>query len=254
MAVGRAPLSALRVSGRQSRRYRFAPRRSRPLVFPIACVDYNDTTLAERPGYDPYHSERPQPHRESEASSPVPPMGERQSWSEAPHEQLVGAFRGLIQQERQAEANTYAPRPPAIIIGGELWNQVLHHASPDPLDKQRAAFYRQIHTAWEIIANEQYEVLGRGERSALYPVYEARERLFNTYKRAKERHEPRPEIITLDPQQVRILDALAEAADVPHQRGQAELEIPQYIREDEDRGFVAWGRAEIEKRRGRTSL
>jgi hypothetical protein len=216
-------------------------------------VDYNDTTLAERPGHNPYHSEgpQPQPHRESEDSPLVPPMGERQSWSEAPHEQLVMAFRGLIQQERQKEANNYAPRPPAIIIGGALWEQVLYHASPDPLDKQRAAFYRQIHTAWEIIANEQYEVLGRGERSALYPVYEARLKLSDTYIRAKERHEPRPEIIKLDPQQVKILDALAEAADVPHQRGQAEIEIPQYIREYEDRGFDARVRAEIERRRGR---
>ena len=93
--------------------------------------------------------------------------------------------------------------------------------------------------------------LGGGRGAPYIPVYEARERLFNTYKRAKERHEPRPEIITLDPLQVKILDALAEAADVPHQRGQAEIEIPQYIKEYEDRGFDAWVRAEIEKRRRR---
>ena len=194
------------------------------------------------PGPGPDYSKGDQSHSHS---------GERQRWSEAPHEQLVEAFRGLIQQERQKAPYDYAPRPPAIIIAGELWNQMLAHASPDPLDKQRAAFYRQIHTAWEIIANEQYEFLGRGERSALYPVYEARLHLFNTYTRAKEHHEPRPELITLDPLQVKILDALAEAADVPRQRGQAEIEMPQYIREYEDRGFDVWVRAEIERRRGK---
>jgi hypothetical protein len=42
--------------------------------------------------------------------------------------------------------------------------------------------------------------------------------------------EPRPELIKLDPQQVKILDALAEAAHVPHQRGHAEIEIPDNLR------------------------
>ena len=59
----------------------------------------------------------------------------------------------------------------------------------------------------------------------------------NTYTRQRPWHEPRPEIIKLDPQQVKILDALAEAADIPHQRGQAEIEIPEHIR-DYATGFI----------------
>src|SRR4029453_7265058 len=76
--------------------------------------------LAERrtPGPGPHYAEGTQSQQQRDGSPSVPPMGERQRWSEAPHEQLVGAFRGLIQQERQKVPYNYAPRPPAIIIGG----------------------------------------------------------------------------------------------------------------------------------------
>ena len=50
------------------------------------------------------------------------------------------------------------------------------------------------------------------------------------YQHALAMGEPRPEIIKLDVQQVKILDALAEAADLPHQRGRAEIEIPENLR------------------------
>jgi hypothetical protein len=54
--------------------------------------------------------------------------------------------------------------------------------------------------------------------------------------------------------QVKILDALAEAADIPHQRGQSEVAIPEHIRDyteelikhDEERR-----RAEDDRRRGK---
>jgi hypothetical protein len=158
-------------------------------------------------------------------------MGERQSWSEASHEQLVGAFRGLIQQERQKiqasefEGFSY----PAGIVRYELYKQELDRFSDDPLHKQRGEFFRQIRNAWDAIAYEHY----RQEEYGLVDLYNegaARGALVETYTRAKARNEPRPEIIKLDPLQMKILDALAEAADIPHQRGQAEISMPEKFR------------------------
>ena len=48
----------------------------------------------------------------------------------------------------------------------------------------------------------------------------ARWNLSIKHRNAKGLQDPNPELIRLDPQQVKILDALAEAADIPHQRGQ----------------------------------
>jgi hypothetical protein len=39
-----------------------------------------------------------------------------------------------------------------------------------------------------------------------------------------------PTIKLSDPRQVRMLDALTEAAGVPHQRGQTEVQIPEKLR------------------------
>jgi len=130
------------------------------------------------------------------------------------------------------------------MIKGELGKQASLHMSPDPLDKQRAAFFWQIEKAWDVIAYEHYRWEGIGEPDHV-ERHHAGLMLSDTYERAKARHEIRPEFIKLDPQQVKILDALAEAADVPHQRGQAEIEIPEHLREYEQRL-----RAEHERRRG----
>src|SRR5215211_569680 len=156
---------------------------------------------------------------------------QEQGWANRPHEDLVRAFRGLIQKGRQdilQEGRRPDSLTPAIMIREELGKQSSLHMSPDLLDKQRAAFFWQIEQAWDVIAYEHYREEGTGEPT--YDRHHAGWFLSSRYHRAVERGEPRPEIIKLDPQQVRILDALAEAADVPHQRGQAEIEIPEHLR------------------------
>jgi hypothetical protein len=74
------------------------------------------------------------------------------------------------------------------------------------------------------------------------------------YLNAKHNKEPRPELIKLDPQQVKILDALADAAGIPHQRGQTEITIPEHSRhgaEDSLREYEERLRAEDDRRRGK---
>jgi hypothetical protein len=157
---------------------------------------------------------------------------EEQGWANRPHEDLVGAFRGLIWKERQESLKDWRDAvsfTPAILIKNELGKQASLHMSPDPLDKQRAAFFQPIEDAWDVIAYEYYRVGRFGEPNHV-ERHHAGWTLSGRYQRAVALGEPRPELLTLDPQQVKILDALAEAADIPHQQGQAEIEIPERFR------------------------
>jgi hypothetical protein len=175
---------------------------------------------------------------ERERGSPRRPLtseqtaqGEEQGWANRPHEDLVRAFRGLIWKGRQEilqEGRKTTAFTPAIMINNAIRDQTSLHMSPDPSDKQRAAFFRPIQDAWYAIAYEHFRWEETGE-----PAIEqqfAEDDLSVRYQSAQVLREPRPEIIKLDPQQVKILDALAEAADIPHQRGQSELEIPEKLR------------------------
>jgi hypothetical protein len=144
----------------------------------------------------------------------------------------VHSFRNLVRQKQQEILQEGRKTPfftPAIMISHELGNQTIHDIGyPERFESQRAAFFEPISAAWDVIAYEHYI------RPGVHPFYAtrygARLRMSGTYVRAKDRQEPRPEIIKLGPLQVKILDALAEAGDVPHQRGQAEIEIPEDFR------------------------
>ena len=154
-------------------------------------------------------------------------MGERQSWSDAPHEQLVGIFRGLIWKERQTRGKDGWLQPPAAIIANALAGEATRYY---PLEEQRREYFDQLTHAWDVISYEHYQDYRSGKPSN--PQFQVGHLLSGYYRHAKARNEPRPEIITLDPLQVKILDALAEAANIPHQRGQTEIEIPEPFRSD----------------------
>jgi hypothetical protein len=149
---------------------------------------------------------------------------------------LVRAFRGLIWKERQAllnEGRKTGLFPPAIIINNAFRDQTSLWMSPDPMVQQRAAFFRPIQDAWYAIAYEHFRYEPDKYAPTGEPALEqqfAGETLSFRYQRAHVLREPRPEIIKLDPQQGKILDALAEAANIPHQRGQTEIEIPENLR------------------------
>jgi hypothetical protein len=152
---------------------------------------------------------------------------EEQSWANWSHEDLVGAFRGLLWQKRQSYGEFVPNFPPATIIRQEL----VHKEGPQIVyDPQRKEFFRKLRDAWDVIAYEHYPQWWKKPGENVYAQMDARWQLSLTYLRAKDHQESRPEIIRLDPLQVKILDALAEAADIPHQRGQAEITIPEHAR------------------------
>jgi hypothetical protein len=255
-------LRGARFSGRQSRRFKLRAFAN----WEPACPSLVDTPVYNgyaaqnhgdhvKPSVRQSMVERPQPgprpHYSEGTQSQPPPREERQRWSDAPHEQFVGAFRGLIQQERQRYGDLAHRFSPAYIVRKELKQQENFRLSIKPEHKQRAEFFKTIRQAWDAIAYEHYQ--WQPGHLSEYQI-NARWDLSIEHWNAKDRQDPNPELIRLDPMQVKILDALAEAADIPHQRGQSEVAIPEHLRDyaeesikqDEERR-----RAEDERRRGK---
>jgi hypothetical protein len=83
--------------------------------------------------------------------------------------------------------------------------------------EQRDIFFT-VRSAWDALAYEQYEP-GSREEGVAGSVLQA------YYGATRE-----PHIKLTHPMQVRVLDALTEAADVPHQRGQTDIAIPEKLR------------------------
>jgi hypothetical protein len=97
------------------------------------------------------------------------------------------------------------------MISAELFHQA--HNQPN---KEKKRFFRPIEYAWDVLAVDRCK--WNGERR-----YEALSQHLN-------REYPGETTIKLDPFQTRIIDALTEAFDIPHERGQAEIEIPEELR------------------------
>jgi hypothetical protein len=177
----------------------------------------------------------------------APSGQEQQGWQDRPHAELVEAFRSTIQHEQQALGDLAKYHSPVKIIDAAFSKQVQYIFSDNKEDQQRGGFFAQILHAWQVIAYEHY---GKGSvSSGDLDRHFASLDLCTQYQRAKARNAPQPEILTLtDPLQVRIIDAAAEAVDIPHQRGQTSFEIPQKLWDYEARLHQA---NEERRRRGR---
>jgi hypothetical protein len=175
------------------------------------------------------------------------PEQEQQTWQDRPHAELVAVFRSTIQQEQQALGDLAKYHSPVKIMDAAFRKQVQYLFSNNKEDQQRGGFFAQILHAWQIIAYEHY---GKGSvSSGDLDRHHAGLDLCTQYQRGKARNAPHPEIMTLtDPLQVRIIDAAAEAVDIPHPRGQISFEIPQTLWDYEARVQQA---NEARRRRGR---
>ncbi len=122
-----------------------------------------------------------------------------------PHEQLVKAFQELYVQTQQTEGYL----PPEVIIRSKLWMKQSNEIRRD--------FFSPLLLAWDALAYDRYE-------PGLIQEASAGETLNYHYQAS---HEP---TIKLSDPQIRIIDALAEAVGIPHQKGQTEIEIPEKLR------------------------
>jgi hypothetical protein len=81
----------------------------------------------------------------------------------------------------------------------------------------RHDFYLQLALAWDVLAYDRYKPASPEEYWAG----------INLQKYYNSNHEP---ILKLSDPQIRVIDALTEAVGIPHERGQAEIEIPKKFR------------------------
>jgi hypothetical protein len=135
-------------------------------------------------------------------------------WYDRPHGELVDAFRGYVAKQRRSYGRYADEVPPQNIIHATLWRE---QAGGD----ERRDFFQPIACAFDAIAFERYEP-GSGpedQASSMLHFYEE------------------PAVTLSDPLQVRILDALAEAVGIPHERGQAAIPIPEKLL---GRNYIKW--------------
>jgi hypothetical protein len=144
----------------------------------------------------------------------APVMQERQSSGERTHKNLVEAFRRAIQQQEQVLRGALTPER---IVRGQLDREGRSS------NKEKAEFFFHLLCAWDALAFDRYEVDAGLTGSAGYSLY--------SYFHEERRHGRDPTIKLSDPLQVKILDALTEAVDIPHQKGQAAIEIPEKLRD-----------------------
>jgi hypothetical protein len=171
------------------------------------------------------------PRQGGSADTPLAPvLGERGSRGEQSHEDLVAAFRTAIRQKQREWQERGENFSPAHIIQSELFHQAqfrfMRQQGEYAHYKQLGEFYFPILQAWDVIAYEHY---GEATDTTGPEVQHfVRVNLTDDYKRTGQ------STIRLSERQTRVLDALAEAADIPHQKGQMEIDIPENLRNYED--------------------
>jgi hypothetical protein len=124
------------------------------------------------------------------------------------HQELVAAFRAHIDHKMKWGILGDKPVPAHRQIEERL-RQVL---SNSPYRSEKERYFKPLHAAWQLITYDRLEPGTEDERSATAAILDA--------------YRDNP-VIQLNETQVRTLDAMAEAAGIPHQRGQNSLTIPE---------------------------
>jgi hypothetical protein len=156
----------------------------------------------------------------------------REAWYDRPHEELVKGFRDFIQYEQGKYLRVLGSRAsPEETIGIELSMykalsglsniNVENEEERKKNDKQEKAFWTPISAAWDVLTHARY-------KPGSIPEHDTGMHVPDHYNRTRE------PVIKLSDPQVRMLDALAEAAGIPHERGQKEIEIPERLRDYEN--------------------
>jgi hypothetical protein len=166
----------------------------------------------ERGQTNAYSSEQGGTNKESADSAP-----------RLSHEQLVKGFRDYIQQEQQKCAEFHdmgilTPHSPEAIIRSRLvfeWQTGRTSKEKEVRAKREFAYHLEL--AWNVLAYYRYDPGSVDER-------DAGSKLQLYYYRTRE------QVIKLTEPQISIIDALAEAVGIPHERGQAEIVIPEKLK------------------------
>ena len=140
---------------------------------------------------------------------------------EIPHEQLVQSFRGLIRDHQAIYQQLHSihenPHEPEVLSPETAVRGVLDWYAGSA-NKEMGEHMFTVRSAWDALSYDRYEP-GSREEGLAGSVLQA------YYGATRE-----PTIKLTHPMQVKVLDALTEAAGVPHQRGKTEVEIPEKAR------------------------
>jgi hypothetical protein len=136
---------------------------------------------------------------------------------ELSHEALVRNLRSLIRENQQVYQQLRSPTerevlPPETVIRNALdWYE-------GASDEEKGEPLFTLRNAWDALNYDRYEVGSREEglAGALLQSY---------YSSTGE-----SSVKLTDPKQVKLFDAMAEAAGISHPRGQTEIEIPEHAR------------------------
>jgi hypothetical protein len=138
-----------------------------------------------------------------------------------PHERLVETFRSLIKEQQDVHASLRSfgemSHEPEVLSPERAVRGVLDWYAGSA-NKEMGEHMFTVRSAWDALSYDRYEP-GSREEGLAGSVLQA------YYGATRE-----PAIKLTHPMQVRVLDALAEAGGVPHQRGQTEIEIPEKLR------------------------
>jgi hypothetical protein len=140
-----------------------------------------------------------------------------QNGFDLPHEELVAAFKGFLQQVYKAygRGETFKKHfPPENIIRSELYIQ------SRTSDKERLHFFYPLLHAWDALAFEHYDLADASQAADS----------LNCYSYAPYGGGIRSTVTLNNPIQVKMIDALTEVVGIPHQKGQTEITIPERLR------------------------
>jgi hypothetical protein len=132
-----------------------------------------------------------------------------------PHERLVQTFRSLIKEQQDVHTSLRSfgemSNEPEVLSPERAVRGVLDWYAGSG-NKELSEHMFTVRSAWDALSYDRYEAGSREEGLA--------GSILQAYASAT----GEPKIKLTHPTEVRVLDALTEAAGVPHQRGQTENE------------------------------
>lgn len=131
------------------------------------------------------------------------------------HEDLVDEFQRFIREEEKHSSATLSPAEIVRLRLEQGWRW--HSGNNNPLVRERRDFFFTLANAWDALAYDRYKPGSLWEHFAGAGL----EALFV---------EEHVSAIKLSHSQIRIIDALTEATGIKHKRGQAEIPIPEKLK------------------------
>jgi hypothetical protein len=136
---------------------------------------------------------------------------EQQGGDDRPRDVLVKQLQGYVKEQEKIFGE--------FLTREEIIRLKLNFEEESAANKQRKEFFAPLRRAWDVLAYERYEPGSIEEHHSGVLL----SRFYQYYRE--------PVIRLSDPLQVEVLDALIEACEIPHQPGQAEIQIPPKLRD-----------------------